>query len=957
MSLAADRRGRIPFAFLGAILLLSSSLYAVSMAPPPATAPAADEVVTDAQIEARLVLEAAIREADRKAAAEPVLEPAEAGIGSVLPASETFERALELRMAGTARSALNGTTVTRESLAASVSLPPIRNRASAKRALKNVSITPVGENLYRVRIEGLRVRLSRHERIIDRFRYNATITTALPSMELHERTNRFESRLQAGLARPGLSRGLTARLFPIVWMRGYAQYGGAPIVNVLANRHVEVMTNDALLAQQAAAFGTEDPGGREATRVAAADVATRDAFLGAEETVKRTLGALQQQPAGSGEPVTSPNVPLPSVVDTEQTVDADHAADTAYLAFLDGRDGRSLEAVVDAVYRADVRVEGRATRGKTVWSSVGTPPENTTKVHSWSRTDRWLDGGSWAEGSAQTLRTFTGRVIEETVTTHYWVGNHTYGTTRTVERTTHRVQLELTCRYRGPGIAPDRPDDRCPFGPLTRDRLARAGTSRLLSGSALEDRAIDAVTGSARTGWRRVDISPPESALKRAKRRTADLRGAIRAVTVTLETRSVASSTNPAAALAGAIRDDRTALLATPSRYGSAADRAVTAARVTYLERAVDRLDAKTSIVQKAQNAFADRLAASMVPRSAPGRARPSRDTYVASVEGGPAYLSIDPPGGGKPRLAARNVNLFTIPYGDAADAIAERMGAGGQATVSLRTAAQTLAAVEATGAGDPRSRRALRRDVADAVEGATRRYETVLAESLGTRRARRLVESAAAQWESVADRGLAIADGRLARAIAAELPGTIPAIEHDRIEVALRVAGTDARSATAVRVSESLVEAVRAEATTGGPGLLVETTRAASLEAGRRAWDAATDTKITRLPAGLPILPVPGYWYATANVWTVSVEGSYDRFVVRARRVAPGSISNGTVEFVRENATVRADIDTDDELERLGSNRAITLDARTGVVIVVPPGGAGVGDVDGDRSEESPAW
>ncbi|MDZ7849305.1 MAG: hypothetical protein U5K70_00315 [Halodesulfurarchaeum sp.] len=957
MNFDSDRRGRIPFAFLGAILLLSSSLYAISLAPPPATAPAADEVVTDAQVETRLALEAAIREADRKAAAEPVLEPSESGLGAVLPNSKTFERALELRIAGAARRAVNGTNASRESLKASVSLPPIHERESANRALQNVTITQVNGELYRVRIEGLHVTVTRHERPIDRFRYNATITTELPSLELHERTNRFESRLNAGLADPGLTRDLTARLFPIVWMRGYAQYGGAPITNVLANRHVEVMTNDAVLAQQAAVFGTEDPAGRRATRIASADVAARDAFLGAEETVKSHLSAPQSEPKGAGEPDAAPEVPLPSVVDTEQSVDANHTADSAYLDFVEGQSGRGLDATVDAVYRADVRVEGRATARKTERDSSGSPPENSSRIFTSSRTDRWLDDGSFADGAGSTLRTYTGRVIEKTVRTHYWAGNGTWGTTKTFEWTTYRVGLDLTCRYRDPGIAPDRPDKRCPFGPVARDRIVSAGTNRLLSGSALENRAIDAVTGSGDTSWRRVDISPPESAVRRAQRRTADLRRDVRDISVSLETRSVASSTNPAAELAGAIGDDRAELLGTPSRYGSAADRAVAAARVTYLDRVQRRLESKTPVVQKAQNAFADQLASHMVPSSPPERSTPSTDTYVATVDGGPAYLSVDPPGESEPRLSARNVNLFTIPYGDAADAVSERIGEGSQATVSLRTAAQTLAAVDASGAGDRRARSTLRRDVADAVDSATDQYVEALAGSMGTREAHRLVESTVERWDSVAARGLAVTDGRMARAIAAELPNSLSEREHDRLEVALRVAGTDAQSETSVQVSESLVERARKVSTSSDSSLVEESTKAAGAEVGKQAWNAATGATATKLPAGLPLLPVPGSWYATANAWTVAVEGSYDRFAVRAYRVAPGTSSNGTVEYVREERTVTADVDGDGDSERLGTNRELSLDARTGVVIVVPPGGTGVGDVDGQRSEESPAW
>ena len=957
MTFVSDRRGRVPFAFLGALLLLSSSFYAVSLAPQPATEPVTDDVVDDAQLEARLALESAVRDADRAAAAEPVLEPSDAGYGTILSEDEPFRDGLELRIASAARRALAETAARRDSVEATVALPPIEDRQSARAALGNVSIRPAEADQYRVRIEGLQVTVTRHDRPIDRFRYNATLTMALPSVELHDRTNRYEARLNAGAAESGLTQDLTARLFPIVWMRGYAQYGGAPIKNVLANRHIEVMANDALLAQQAAVFGVEDPDGRNWTSVAATDVAARDAFLGAEETVKSQLGAIQGESTGAGEPAGSPEVPVPSVVDTEQSVDAGHEADSAYLEFVEGQDDRSLGDTVDAVYRGDVRVESRAVQHEVAHSSFGEPPENSTKLFSTTDTERWHDGGHFKAGQGSTLRTYRGRVIEEQVRTQYWSGNGTFGTTQELERTTYRVTLDLECRYRAPGLAPDRPDGTCPFGPVATDRLRSAGTNRLLSGSALERRSVDAVTGDGDSDWQTVDIEPPQSVTDRATERTADLRRAVQDVSVTMETRSVASSTNPAAELATTLRTERGTLLETPSRYGTVADRAVTAARHRYFDQVTAQLESRSPMVQQAQDAVADKLQSQLIPSSAPERSQPTEETYVTSVEGGPAYLSVDPPGDHDPSLAARNVNLFTVPYGDAADGIADKIGAGESHSVSLRTGAQTLAALERTDRGDPHAVRSLRRDLDRSVEATTERYRSVIAPSVGTGDARRIVRSATESFPDSHTRALAVADGRLAAEIAARLPQQLSATERDRLRVALRVASTEARSDHDVRVSKSLVETARTEVTAGSSALVEESTKAAGTAAGKTAWNQATGKTVGSLPAGLPLLPVPGSWYATANAWTVSVQGTYDRFAVRTTRAAPSRATNGTIEYVREDTRVTADIDTDGTPENLGTNQPLSLEARTGVVIVVPPGGTGVGDVDGQAVEESPGW
>lgn len=956
MSFRTDRRGRIPFAFLGAVLLLTSSLYVTALTPPQTTEPVAEEVATDAQVEARLALETAVREAERDAAADPILDPSAHGLGSVLPENDTFRHALELRIAWHVRDALRTASASRGSVTATVGVPPINDTASARRALEAVSVEPVGEDRYRVTVRDLRVTVTRHGRPVDRSGYTATVTQDLPAMALHERTTQFESRLDAGLVQPGFTRDLTARLFPVVWVRGYAQYGGAAIQNVLANRHVELMANDALLAQQAAVFGIEDGRGRRATSVAAADVATRDLFTGAEEMLKSQITKPRTVETESGPRTVQPEVPLPSVVSNEQSVDANHTADEVFLALAEGRGGPGIDETVDQVYRGSVRVAAHASHRDTETGLYGSPPPNSTHAFSTTDTEEWLAGGHFESGHGTTLRTYDGRVIEETIRTHYWIGNQTIGTTEHVERRTYDLTLDLRCRYRPPGIAPDRPEDRCPFGESVRAQLTEAGTDRLLSGSALESTAEAAIAGHGDTGWRQVDLDPPAAARDRAYRRTAALREATRGISVAVETRSVASSANPATELRQAIADRRSALLDPPSRYESVAQRAAAATRVRYLDRTVDRLGSRTSMVQKAQNAFSEQLQHHMVPTEPPDRSEPSADDYVASVRGGPAYLSSAPPAG-DPRMDVRNVNLFTVPYGDAADAVSETVASTGSRSVSLRTAAQTLAAVEATGTGGDREIRTLRRDLEDSVAVATDRYESVLAESMDREAARRVVARAAGRWPDVSARALAVTDGRLARAIHAELPRGLAPSERDRIRVGLRVASTELQSEASVQVSQSLVEAARVEVQSATSPPIKSATKAAGEELGQQAWRRATGNNVTSLPSGLPLLPVPGSWYATANAWTVSVRGAYDQFAVSARRTAPVDGSNGTVEYVRQDTPVRLDLDRDGRPEHLGRNEPVDFSARTGVVVVVPPGRTGVGDRGGNAIEESPGW
>ncbi|MBX0293468.1 hypothetical protein EGH23_01070 [Halomicroarcula sp. F27] len=111
-------------------------------------------------------------------------------------------------------------------------------------------------------------------------------------------------------------------------------------------------------------------------------------------------------------------------------------------------------------------------------------------------------------------------------------------------------------------------------------------------------------------------------------------------------------------------------------------------------------------------------------------------------------------------------------------------------------------------------------------------------------------------------------------------------------------------------------------------------------------------------LPAGLPIAPWlgPVSWYATTNLWWVSVEGEYARFAVAANHGTP-TTPGATTTYVRDGATVRLDVDDDDEREVLGRNERLRFRAETGVVVVVGPKPRGVGDKDGQAVETSAGW
>ena len=109
---------------------------------------------------------------------------------------------------------------------------------------------------------------------------------------------------------------------------------------------------------------------------------------------------------------------------------------------------------------------------------------------------------------------------------------------------------------------------------------------------------------------------------------------------------------------------------------------------------------------------------------------------------------------------------------------------------------------------------------------------------------------------------------------------------------------------------------------------------------------------RAARVPAGLPLLPIPGKWVATANAWDVEVAGEYARFEVSANMATPAQTTELT--YVRENLTVTRDIAGEERT--LGSVEPISFDSRTILLVVTPPG-VGVGDRDSTNPECSATY
>lgn len=1078
---ASDSRGRVPFALVAVLLLVGSSAFAMSLS-------LLDEARVDDSIDTALdrttaatrpALRDAVATAARDAARRPIVRRANTSYGRVLNKSTPFRDALRVRIYLAARERLPATRYRHRGVTAVASLPATPNAGALRAAKRRVRIDTVdgGRSLQvtvPVTLTARRVGSAGSKTTSDangtapplvRERERFRVTVATPILLLHDRTERFETRLDRGPLKPGLGQHLTARLYPVTWARGAAQYAGGPIENVVANRHVALATNGGVLATQRATFGRTDPEavesyGRATVRTGYRDVLAvtppPDGEVAAAVLPSTTLTGERRGSADADRPASasktgrtwSPGGPQPDgVPGTSLTVGVNGSADEAFLRFVAGdpatvsatrarlpgnptRPGfernrttgpRRLDSVLRGQYRAEfwlettvdrVRVESNpaprpAGDGWTLnaeWRSTTTVVESIgTSNAAWTTNS----GDPWTRAIDRFARSVT---VHET-TTRVWVNGTTIRRTNATRTTVSRVTVALVGQYVpiGPSI-PDRP-----VQPLFRTGGASGGRNLDPAVDTARDRLIvsqDGRDGVARAvvqgdlDQRRttVDRNPPDGLRARALADVALVRERVRNVSVRVDRAALASGgANPAARLTVALRERRASLVDAPREYDGVADRARVAARAAYVDHAIDVVSEQAERRQTSNHRLANVLASAGLGAPASVRAVssarengrvPGRRTWggttdrvapggaVALVpDGDPAYLTLaavdrrhvsPPPANGSYHpLAARNLNLFTVPYGDAVDVVAdggrECGPATGSGSVRLRAAGRVLIAANETLAMQANETLRERRDrlafrTRGALDGVRRRAVVALTRQkrgdvpkLETSDARTAVSAGVGRWDGMGQRAVAAANGSLAVAIAEEAAEreAMNRTERDLLATYLRV---ELRYVAA----RSTVEYGTVNRTTNGVRSVVHEVlkREAKLAAGNLTEQAAEEAlgpKFRGIPAGLPLLPVPGYWVATVNVWHVEVRGGYARFSVHARTGTPASPAGLT--YVREAATVALDVDGDGDRERLGRDERIDFETGTVVVMAVPPSGRGVGDVDGNADERSPGW
>jgi len=999
--LAEDRRARVPFALIGVLLLVGASTYAAAITRqgPSRIDRGAEMAMERASAGTTAAMRSAVGEAARAAASEPVTDPAETPYGRLLDADRPFRDALRLRIYLRLRERLQTTQYRREDVTAAASLPEATTPAELRRAMARIRLTAVENGTaLEVTVQNLTVTVREGERVVARANRTRAVTVSTPVLALHERTRTFERRLnRRPLEGPGLGRRLTARLYPIAWARGYAQYGGLPIANVVTTRHVETSTNGALLETQRAVFGRSDPAGRESMRRATVELGVEEVAAASpgdaawtELVVPRPNRRVAAAPTLPGRRGTSEPSPAHRI-----DVDVAPLAGRALAGLRTGsiRANRSLDEVLRAAYRVETAL--RTSRERTYREPR---PESDQPGTGWELADTDLSVDHEVASSVGTtpspvgderrFGSFTRHVVLENRLRWTWErGNETRITTGTwTER--YRVGVTLVGEYAPNGTAPDRPTtprfER--GGPLRGPNLAdvpekaraqlvaqQGGRDAVAVGVANEslDATERVVYGDRPTdlrSWTDVDLSAFRDRL--ANQSVGVNAGRIATYTV-----------NPPAKLASFLRERRAALVDPPDRYRGVAERARAGARAALIDETVRRLERRAATHERTRRTFDEVLGRSGVesPRAL-RRVLETRTTPVAShrgridgtppggpvtpvPDGSPAYLTVDsvshdratgvPPSRSYRPLSTKNVNLFAAPYGDAADAVAAP-GIDRPSQVRLRTAAQALVASESAANGSVRdSRRELAQSVATSVDGLRRRTGRVVRNETRLTRpeAEAVVAKAFARWDGPGRRALAVTNGSLAVAIAeaadqrasSPRPGRV-----DRLETHLDAA---------------IANTLRAPATTVAENMVAETLNRVKSRAAERASEAATkrlarsrlNETLGAVPAGFPVAPVPGYWYATVNVWEVEIRGAYARFTVRTERGSPSP--GAATRYVRDGSIVRLDVDGDGAAERLGRDERVDFRTRTVVAVAVPPYRSGVGDVDGNADERGGTW
>lgn len=265
--LLGDRRARIPFALIAVLLLLSAGLFVLHAET--ASDRAVDNDPDLAMDRTESATETVVRDgtarATERAGAQPLTAVAQTPYGEALDPIRPFRSYLQALIYLEVEQRLAGAGQQVGEVRTEVSMPNVTNAEEFAAALDRVSVTPgrddpaLERGKLRVTVEGVQIEAYRDGEQIASRTTDVEVTVATPLFELHDRVEEYQQRLNAGITDPGFGQRFNARIYALGWARGYAQYGGAPVTEVIANRHVVPAANDAIYRTQQDVFGAADP--------------------------------------------------------------------------------------------------------------------------------------------------------------------------------------------------------------------------------------------------------------------------------------------------------------------------------------------------------------------------------------------------------------------------------------------------------------------------------------------------------------------------------------------------------------------------------------------------------------------------------------------------------------------------------------------------------------------------
>lgn len=1081
----------VPFAVIGALLLVTSVVVVGSV-----QVQEANHVETDAKLAVdrtdaavQTALRSAVERATIRAGEQPVTESASTPYGTVLESadgeSSVFERYLKALVYLEAVERFDATGQQIGTAETTVSLPPVNDSETFEEAINRVSLSKPADGLLTVTVSNVTVDTTHDGERIDSREESLEVTIPTPLFQLHERTEQYQERLDASVMESGFTQRLNARLYALGWARGYAQYAGAPVTEVIANRHVEPAVNDALYRTQRDVFGATDPTLSNAVRrgwlcMAAQDAdslyegyTTNSAALG-ERICEHSQWVLGDEHTGElpDAPGTVELLGEAPGMDTPHTIGVNETAYLPLRTLLSGSGGQSLDGIIERVFTVDGVLDADVSTEPFEFEHEQPADGATVVTEHREHVETTVDpstGTVDAHPKEAIFYEFADFEVTTTVREHAtWEWTTPNGTASTETTTTGSFDTTVTVRIAEDGVAPNAAatdwmaDDDTSGRDAVRYLYEPGPTSSTaatvptpsfpnLDGvtDTVTETLVGGTTGDAFADWLETEwndvtarrdltlagqtrVSHAEEVKRELRPELVDeittMQEAARSVTHTFERGELVheggeTDSGPVDGLIQKVTEKKRATLDREQPYENMGQFARYETRHAYFQLLLEDLERVESGHNAAMGELDDALTdiddgldgaltylqqglTANEPEPTPLTSPDIVSNVSYEVRGTPTYLTGEPVTNEEiPQidqnsefapLATKNENLVQLPHETVVegltDSVLSLFGWGNpDASLSFQVAGEALRAGELTteaqtvtdGDNDTINEHTedLRAEVDVAIEEFTDEFSRQLAVALYpterppaevTQKLTTATENALATYDGTAKRAIALGNNDAATPIGTEVSEALTdeqfRPDYSSSETQWKTVISSLVRPTLVSVVseqtvsienleqvEALDESVRkklSELTDDIVAERLETSVNDSLDLEPYDdWVGGVDSPV-RMPSGMPLLPVPGMWYATVNSWDVHTKGAYKRFELRANVGAPDQVAR---TYVREEGTVPIEIEG--RTEPLGIVEPIAFSGRSVVIVVVPPGGVGIGDKTHTNPECSPTY